>query len=125
MIHRPELLTALENAPTGSRCLTAWRHMFGGHPPDQENNRGARWNPPGVAAIYLSEERSGAIAEGNHAILVQPYRPRARRWIYSITVTLENVVDISAIQDLNATGWPRSRDSPQIRSSEFPTLDRA
>ena len=38
------------------------------------NTRGARWNPPGLAAIYTSEERDTAIAEGQHAIDMQPLR---------------------------------------------------
>lgn len=99
MIHRPELLTALENAPAGPLHLTAWRHMFGNHPPDQENNRGARWNSPGVAAIYLNKERAGAIAEGDHALAIQPLRPRARRKVYAVRLTLENVLDLSAPRD--------------------------
>lgn len=81
MIHRLELLDALEEAPSGPLEITAWRHMFGTHPPDQENTRGARWNPPGVVAIYVSRERHGAIAEGDHVIAVQPPRPRIRRFV--------------------------------------------
>jgi RES domain-containing protein len=88
------LLNALEAAPSGSLEVAAWRHAFGKHPPDQENTRGARWNPPGVAAIYLSLERDGAIAEGDHAVAIQPLRPRAPRFLYEISVTLGNVVDL-------------------------------
>ena len=66
--------------------------MFNDHPPDAENTRGARWNPPDVAAIYLSLPRDGAIAEGDHAITIQPLRPRlARRYLYPVDITLENV----------------------------------
>jgi RES domain-containing protein len=104
MIHRPELLNALEDAPVGPLTITAWRHMFGSHLPDQENNRGARWNPPGVAAIYLSHDRPGAIAEGDHVIAIQPLRPRARRKLYAVTLTLEKVIDISAPADLARMG---------------------
>lgn len=104
MIHRPELLDALQRASTGSLEATAWRHMFGARPPDQENSGGARWNPPGIAAIYLSCERHGAIAEGDHAIRVQPYRPRARRVVYSVKLTLDNVLDLSDRVDLARVG---------------------
>jgi RES domain-containing protein len=104
MIHRLELLNALEDAPVGPLAITAWRHMFGHHLPDQENNRGARWNPPGVAAIYLSYDRTGAIAEGNHAIAIQPIRPRARRKLYTVTLTLEKVINISSPADLARIG---------------------
>lgn len=94
MIHRPELLDALQHAHAGPLDLTAWRHMFGGNPPDKENTAGARWNPSGVAAIYLSLTRDGAIAEGDHAIAVQPFRPRARRYVYPIAVTLSDALDL-------------------------------
>src|SRR4051812_5642297 len=108
MIHRPELLNALEASPSGKLDTTAWRHMFGNHPPDQENTRGARWNPPGVAAIYLSLERHGAIAEGDHAIAVQPLRPRARRVVYEIALTLENVIDLGDQEVLASIGLTES-----------------
>ncbi len=95
MIHRPALLDALEHASSVSLETTAWRHMLGRHLPDVENTRGARWNPPGVAAIYLSLERDGAIAEGDHALAVQPVGPRVRRRIYRVELTLANVLDLS------------------------------
>lgn len=94
MVHRPELLDALEHATTTAIDTTAWRHMFG-RAPDTENTTGARWNPPGVAAIYLSLTREGAIAEGDHAAAVQPLRPRALRRVYSVELTLANVLDLS------------------------------
>ncbi|MEA2937133.1 MAG: hypothetical protein QOC56_637 [Alphaproteobacteria bacterium] len=104
MIHRPELLDALEKAPSGPREITAWRHMFGRHPPDQENTRGARWNPAEVAAIYLSLARHGAIAEGDHAISAQPLRPRASRFVYAVDLSLVSVLDLSDPLDLSRTG---------------------
>jgi len=51
--------------------------MFGDYPPDAENTRGAHWNLPGVAAIYTSLARKGALAEAEHHIAVQPV-PRWR-----------------------------------------------
>jgi RES domain-containing protein len=104
MIHRPELLDALQSAPAGPLETTAWRHMFGTHPPDLENTGGARWNPPGVAAIYLSLARHGAIAEGDHAIAVQPLRPRARRIVYPVELTLGKVIDLSEATLLERVG---------------------
>lgn len=104
MIHRPELLDALQRAPAGPLETAAWRHMFGMRPPDPENTGGARWNPPGVAAIYLSLARHGAIAEGDHTIAVQPFRPRARRFVYSIELTLANVLDLSDAAVLQRVG---------------------
>ena len=104
MIHRPELLDALELAPTVKIDVIAWRHMFGSRAPDTENTTGARWNPAGVAAIYLSLERYGAIAEGDHAVVVQPRRPRAKRSVYAVKLTLHSVLDLTGPDDLDAVG---------------------
>jgi RES domain-containing protein len=104
VIHRLELLDALERAPARTFEGIAWRHMFGGKAPDTENTTGARWNPAGVAAIYLSLTRDGAIAEGDHAVAVQPLRPRARRFVYSVDLTLATVLDLSDPRHLTTTG---------------------
>jgi RES domain-containing protein len=104
MIHRPELLDALQASPERQLDITAWRHMFGRLPPDVENTRGARWNPSGVAAIYLSRTREGAIAEGDHAVAVQPLRPKARRVLYEVHLTLDRVFDLTADVDLARVG---------------------
>jgi RES domain-containing protein len=69
--------------------------MFGDYPPEAENTRGARWNPPGVAAIYTSLTRDGALAEADHQIAVQPIPPRARRIIYTLDVSLTDVLDLT------------------------------
>jgi RES domain-containing protein len=69
--------------------------MFAGYPPDTENTRGARWNPPGTAAIYLSTTRDGAIAEAEYHLSLQVPRPRVRRTIYEVELTLANVLDLT------------------------------
>jgi RES domain. len=48
----------------------------------------ARWNPAGVAAIYASLTREGALAEAEHQIAIQPIRPRARRSLYPLSPRL-------------------------------------
>jgi RES domain-containing protein len=68
--------------------------MFGDNPPDRENVRGARWNPPQIPTIYTSLERHVAIAEGDYAISVQPRRPTAERRLYPIHVRLMSVIDL-------------------------------
>ena len=88
----PERLKAL---PFGSWQDTAFRHMFGSYPPDRENTSGARWNPAGVAAIYASLTREGALAEAEYQLAVQPIRPRARRSIYELAVELSSVLDLT------------------------------
>lgn len=70
--------------------------MFGNYLPDRENTRGSRWNPPEIAAIYTSFSEAGALAEAEHQLAVQPLRPRIKRTLYEIELTLASVVDLSA-----------------------------
>src|SRR5579859_5241837 len=63
--------------------------------PELANTRGARWNPPGLAAIYTSEDRDTAIAEGQHAIDMQPLRPTARRYIYELRISARKTLRIT------------------------------
>jgi RES domain-containing protein len=74
-----------------------FRHMFGDLPPDRENVKGARWNPPDIPAIYASLSRTVALAEAEFQISLQPVRPAARRTIYTIRVALDSVIDLSAL----------------------------
>ncbi len=95
MVYSPELLDLLQAIDPAPWTGQAFRHMFGDHPPDAENTRGARWNPPGVAAIYTSLTRGGALAEAEHQIAIQPIRPRARRTVYTLEITLASVLDLT------------------------------
>ncbi len=95
MVYSPELLDRLQGIDPTPWAGQAFRHMFGSYPPDAENTRGARWNPPGVAAIYTSLARDGALAEAEHQIAVQPIRPHARRTIYTLELTLAGVLDLT------------------------------
>lgn len=104
VIHDPQLLDAIE--ALGYEALdhvTVWRHMFNDHPPELSNTRGARWNPPGVAAIYTSQERETALAEGQHVIDSQPLRPKARRHVYELRVSAGKALRIT-LADLAALG---------------------
>lgn len=95
MVYPPELLDHLQAIDPSQWAGQAFRHMFGDYPPDAENTRGARWNPPGIATIYTSLTREGALAEAEHQIAVQPIRPRARRTIYTLELTLASVLDLT------------------------------
>lgn len=95
MIYDPALLDRLESLEPRPFDGVVWRHMFAGLNPARPNIRGARWNPPGVAAIYTSLERDTALAEGDYAIGTQPVRPRATRQLYEIHMTLERVLDLT------------------------------
>lgn len=98
------LIEALEHLPAKAFAGTVWRHMFNDIPPDRVNTRGARWNPPGVAAIYASLERDTCIAEGQHAIDIQPLRPVAKRVVYECNLEAEDVVDLTADGILDRLG---------------------
>lgn len=78
--------------------------MFGDYPPDAENTRGARWNPPDVAAIYTSLAREGALGEAEHQIAIQPVPPRARRTIYTLKLALTSVLDLTDVELLRDLG---------------------
>lgn len=96
IIHDPALLDSLESLGASSYEATVWRHMFNDYPPELANTRGARWNPSGTAAIYTSTVRETALAEAQHAIDVQPLRPRPRRRVlYELHVSLAQVIDLT------------------------------
>ena len=119
-IHDPGLLDAIEQL--GSEVLeqaTVWRHMFNDNPPELANTRGARWNPPGLAAIYTSEHRATAIAEGQHAIDMQPLRPTARRYVYELRVSARKVLRIRHT-DFAALGLRES----DLQSTDFSACQR-
>uniref|UniRef100_UPI0037C583C8 hypothetical protein n=1 Tax=Nocardioides terrisoli TaxID=3388267 RepID=UPI0037C583C8 len=67
-----------------------------------------------MAAIYTSEQRETAIAEGQHAIDSQPLRPKARRYVYELRVSAANVLRITP-EDLHALGpSPEDLQSPNF-----------
>lgn len=119
-IHDPELLDALERL--GSEALenaTVWRHMFNDNPPELSNTRGARWNPAGLAAIYTSEHRETAIAEGQHAMDMQPIRPTAKRFVYELRVSAQKALRIRR-SDLPTLGLAES----DLESTDFSACQR-
>jgi len=100
----PALLDALEQLPTAAWQGRVWRHMFNDYTPDRVNTSGARWSPPGVGAIYTAVERATALAEGQHAIDSQPRRLYAKRVLYQVEVSVNDLVDLTAPDALNAVG---------------------
>jgi RES domain-containing protein len=95
MVYEPSLLDKLEEVGGASLDSIVWRHMFNGLDPARANTRGARWNPPGVAAIYTSLQRETALAEAEYAIASQPVRPSTGRQLYQVRVTVTKVIDLS------------------------------
>ena len=96
MIYSPDTLDILQSAVASAWSGTVYRHMFGSYPPARSNTTGARWNDVGVEAIYTSCERETALAEAEYYIAAQPLRPRAKRTLYTIQVSLQNVLDLMA-----------------------------
>lgn len=104
MIYDPALLDALEELPAADWQGRVWRHMFNDYTPDRVNTSGARWNPPGVGAIYAALSREAALAEGQHAIDAQPRRTYAKRVIYQVEVSVSQLVDLTGTGALAALG---------------------
>lgn len=95
MIYEPPFLDRLEQLGSQPWEGIVYRHMFGNYPPSRQNTLGARWNPREVAAIYASLERDTALAEAAHRISLEPFRPKAKRTLYRISVRLSRVVDLT------------------------------
>jgi RES domain-containing protein len=95
MIYAPEMLDTLQAAAVTAWEGTVYRHMFGANPPALSNTTGARWNGPSLEAIYVSCERDTALAEAEFYISLKPLRPKAKRTLYTIKVSLSSVIDLS------------------------------
>jgi len=65
---------------------------------------GARWNPPGVPAIYTSLARETALAEAEYQISAQPHRPKAKRTVHQIELSLSSVFSLADPDTLAAFG---------------------
>ena len=104
MIYRPEMLDTLQSAAASAWDGIVYRHMFASQPPTRANTGGARWNEPNLAAIYTSCERETALAEAEYYISLQPLRPRAKRTLFTIHLSLKNVLDLTATNLLARLG---------------------
>jgi len=104
VIYDPALLDAIEGLPVADWRGRVWRHMFNDYTPDRVNTSGARWNPPGVGAIYTALQRRTALAEGQYAIDVQPRRTYAKRVLYQVEVSVFELVDLAGSGALAAVG---------------------
>jgi RES domain-containing protein len=96
MIYPPGMLDILQSAAVSAWEGTVYRHMFGSHRPARGNTSGARWNEPPLEAIYASCERETALAEAEYYLAAYPVRPKAKRVLYTIRVSLQNVLDLTA-----------------------------
>lgn len=101
---RHELIDLLDGLPADPWAGPAWRHSFGGYSPLRTNVTGARWNPPDVEAFYCSLAREVAAAEGDHAVAIQPLRPRAPRFLSKMEIRLASTYDLTDPAVLQSLG---------------------
>lgn len=111
MLFDRNIVEAVERLPKRSWQGTVFRHMFASFPPERENVRGARWNPPGTPAIYTSLTRDAAIAEADYYISLQPIRPSAARTVYRIDVNLNSVINLSDQGEVSRLGLDLSNST--------------
>jgi RES domain-containing protein len=91
-----EILASLERRAWSGRVF---RVTLGDYPPDRENTLGARWNPPDIAAIYLSLAAETAVSEVEYNLKRQPRRvkPALRKTLYEIEVSLDAAVKLEDV----------------------------
>ena len=116
MIFDRELLEQLDRFSAAPWQGVVYRHMFAGYPAESENTRGARWNPPETPAIYTSVERALALAEAEYKIALQSVRPRVRRTVCKMAVTLGSALDLTDRTALGRLG---------VGQAELESLDHA
>jgi RES domain-containing protein len=109
MVFDRETIEALECLQAAPWTGVVFRHMWAEFEPERANTRGARWNPPGCAAIYASLDRETCLAEANYQLNLQPVRIRAKRSIYRIRIVLSKVLDLSDWQTLIKLGLDQDR----------------
>lgn len=90
----PRFLDLLEARALPEWSGEVWRQVLGGSDPRRPNQRGARWNPPGVEALYCSLERATAVAEIDHLLSLQPVPVLKPRSTVQLAVRLTRVVDL-------------------------------
>ncbi len=90
MIYDPALLDAIEGLPVADWRGRVWRHMFNDYTPDRVNTSGARWNPPGVGAIYTALQRRTAV-ESTRVVYDGP----GERVLYKVEVSVFELVDLT------------------------------
>lgn len=122
MINEQTLRERLAEFKTEPWEGSVYRHMFNDIPPDRENTRGARWNPPNVAAIYTSLEHAAALAEANYRISLETVtmRPDLKRSIHKIYIVLHSVIDLGSMEKLTEVGI----DAAMLSSTDLSLCQR-
>jgi RES domain-containing protein len=102
----PELLDFLESRAIERWTGSVWRDVLGDTDPLRPNQRGARWNPPGVEALYCSLAKVTATAEIDFLLSLQSVPVRRRRSV-RLEVELTRVVDLADLAPLASFGIER------------------
>jgi RES domain-containing protein len=104
----PDLLDLLESRQLDRWKQTVWRQVFESTPPLRPNTLGARWNPPGVEALYCSLSRAAAGAELEYLAGRQSVPIRKRRVVHELEVSLSRVADLRDLSVLEPLGYERN-----------------
>jgi RES domain-containing protein len=72
-----------------------FRWTFEGISPDRPNSLGARWNPPGVSALYTCFSRETVLAESDYVINAQGIAPKRVREVHTLSLSLRSVLEIT------------------------------
>lgn len=115
MVVDEDLLDRLEQLEPKRFEGQVYRVTFGSTPAERANTRGARWNPPDVAALYTSLESATVLAEAEHLMSMQPVQPRTRRTLHALNVNLAKVLDLRSHELLAEIGISEEA----IRSLDF------
>ena len=94
MIFDPKLLDQLQSLDPTPWAGQAYRYIVGENLPTKANTRGARWNPPSVAAIYTALDRETLLAELDYRLSLDVVRPK-EIFAYTISIELHNVLDLT------------------------------
>ena len=104
MAHDRRLLNRLSQVEPREWSGEVFRHILNDYHPLTENTTGARWNPPGVAALYTSLTRDTVLAEGNFILRLNNPALECDRWVYRLAVKLSSVLDLSDMEILKQMG---------------------
>ena len=100
----PDFLDALESLTKGGWSGRVWRATVGDSLPLRANIRGARWNSPGIEALYCSLTEGGARAEIDHLLALQPREIRVGVKIKQLEVSLRRILDLSGTDSFKLLG---------------------
>jgi RES domain-containing protein len=119
----PRFLDFLEQRVREGWRREVWRIVLGDTDPLRPNERGARWNPPGVEALYCSLELETAQAEIDYLVSRQSIPVRKRQAV-RLKVELSRVVDLSDPAEIEEFGLTES-DIPGGEHAKTQIVGRA